>query len=303
MNRRAVLILGTIVALLIAYTFYWFDVKGDVVARYNTWKSEQVAAGATIVCDMKSDGFPFAVTLRCPDFKYERADAFRIAIPDLKLAVNPLTPFRVTATSDSASKFFFYKANYTFTTKGLMVSVARPLFKPRGKNDNGLFVQAHLTSLGLDENHKVALGNLIQDLSFKAKLKGIAPQLDNKKSIDAWRDSEGSIELDRVVLNWGSLVVNAKGNLTLDKTDQPNALLNSTISGYEQAIDVLREQNQVQPIVASVIKAALKLLEDPNAPANEAKTIRVPITIKNNKLSIAGVDITSWEPYPVPSAR
>ena len=300
MNRRAALTLGIIIALLIAYIFYWFDVKADVVARYTTWRSEQVTAGATITCDPSTGGFPFAVTLKCDDFKYERPDTFRISVPDLKLSVNPLTPFRITATSDSASKFFFYKANYTFTTKGLMLSVARPLFKPHNKNDNGLFVQAKLTSLGLDENHKVALGNLVQELSFKAKLKGEAPQLDNKKSIEAWRNAEGSIELDRVYLNWGSLTVNAKGNLTLDKNYQPNALLNSGVSGYEQAIDVLREQNQVQPIVASVIKAALKLLEDPKAPANEAKIIHVPVTIKDNKLSIAGVDITSWDPYPVP---
>ncbi len=300
MNRRTALILGILIALLIAYTFYWFDAKDDVVTRYTNWQKEQIAAGATIKCDVKTDGFPFAVTLRCDDFKYERPDAFRISVPDLKLGVNPLTPFRITATSDSASKFFFYKANYTLTTKGLMLSVARPLFKAHGKNDNGLFVQARLTSLGLDENHKVALGNLVQELSFKAKLKGIAPQLDNKKSIEAWRDNEGSIEFDRVLLNWSSLTINAKGGLMLDKNNQPNAALNSTISGYEQAIDVLREQNQVQPIVASVIKAALKLLEDPKTPANEAKTIRVPITIKDNKLSIAGVDITSWEPYPVP---
>ncbi len=300
MNRRAALTLGISVALLVIYIFYWFDVKGDVVARYEAWQKEQIAQGASINCDMNTGGFPFAVTMRCNDFKYERPDVFRISVPDLKLAVNPLTPFRITATSDNTSKFFFYKANYTFTTKGLMLSVARPLFKPHSKNDNGLFVQAHLTSLGLDENHKVALGNLVQELSFKAKLKGIAPQLDNKKSIEEWRDSEGSIEFDRVLLNWGSLTINAKGNLTLDKNDQPNATLNSSISGYEQAIDVLREQNQVQPIVASVIKAALKLLEDPKTPAGEAKTIRVPITIKDSKLSIAGVDITSWDPYPVP---
>ncbi|MDX1921679.1 MAG: DUF2125 domain-containing protein [Alphaproteobacteria bacterium] len=300
MNRRAALLLGILVALLIAYIFYWFDVKANVVAQYNTWQKEQTAAGATISPDISVGGFPFAVTLRSDNFKYERADAFRINIPDLKLSVNPLTPFRITATSESPAKFYFFKANYTFTTKSLMVSVARPLFKARGKNDNGLFVQVRLTSLGLDESHKVALGNLVQELSFKAKVKGVSPMWDDKKSVEAWRDSEGSIDLDRVFLNWGSLLVNAKGNLVLDKDNQPNATLSSTISGYEQAIDVLRDQNQVQPIVASVIKAALKLLEDPKTPPGEVKTIRVPVTIKDSKLSIAGVDITSWDPYPVP---
>lgn len=300
MNRRAALSLGILVAILIAYIFYWFDVKSDVVARYSAWQKEQTAAGATISPDISVGGFPFAVTLRCDDFKYERPDAFRISVPDLKLSVNPLTPFRITATSESASKFYFYKANYTFTTKALMVSVARPLFKPHGKNDNGLFIQVRLTSLGLDETHKVALGNLVQELSFKAKLKGVPPMFDDKKSIESWRDAEGSVDLDRVFLNWGSLLVNSKGNLTLDKNLQPNATLSSTVSGYEQAIDVLRDQNQVQPIMASVIKAAFKLLEDPKTPPTEAKTIHVPIQIKDSKLSIAGVDITSWDPYPVP---
>lgn len=300
MNRRAALSFGIFVALLIAYIVYWFDMKADVVAHYTAWQKEQTAQGATISSDLEAGGFPFAITLRCSDFKYERPDVFRISVPDLKLSVSPLTPFRITASSDSASKFFFYKANYTFTTKSLSVSVARPLFKAQSKDDNGLFVQAKLTSLGLDERHKVALGNLIQELSFKAKFKGEAPLLDNKKSIEEWRDSDGRIDLDRVYLNWGSLLINAKGILNLDKTLQPSTTLSSGISGYEQAIDVLREQNQVQPIVASVIKAALKLLEDPSAPPNEPKTIHVPITIKDNKLSIAGVDITSWDPYPVP---
>ncbi|NDE90937.1 MAG: DUF2125 domain-containing protein [Alphaproteobacteria bacterium] len=300
MNRRAALSLGIFTALFIAYIFYWFDVKADALAHYKNWQREQIAAGATISGDMEVGGFPFAITLRSDDFKYERPDVFRFHVPDLKLTINPLTPFRVTASSDSSSKFYFYKPNYTFTAQSLMLSVAHPLFKAHSKKDNGLFVQVRLTALGLDENHKVALGNLVQELSFKAKLKGVAPRLDDKQSIENWRDNEGSVELDRVFLSWGSLVVNAKGTVTLDKQDQPVASLSSIISGYEQAIDVLRDQNQVQPIVASVIKAALKLLEDPNTPANEAKTIRVPIQIKDSKLSIVGVDITSWDPYPVP---
>jgi hypothetical protein len=300
MKRRTLISLGILIALFVIYVFHWFNVKHEVEARYTAWAKEQVTAGATINADMKVRGFPLAVTMHSNDFKYERPDAFRIHVPDLKITVNPLTPFRVTATSNTGSQFFFHKANYTFSTQNLSLSIARPLFEAHNAKDNGLFVHAHLTALGLDESHKVALGNLIQELSFKAKLKGQAPMFDDKKSIEAWRDAGGTVEFDRVFLNWGSLLVNGKGTATLDKNNQPAATLSSTISGYEQAIDVLRDQNQVQPIVASVIKAALKLLEDPDAPKDQQKNIRVPVTIKDSTLSIAGVNITSWDAYPAP---
>lgn len=299
-SRRASIICVVVLAVLLAaYVLYWNSLSNELNTRYAAWIETEAKTGGIIKGEVTRGGFPFMVALNIKEFSFDKDGFTRIAAPNVQLSLRPWSPFRITANAYQGGTFFFTKLDYGFSTQGASVSIARPLFRPRSMRNNGLFVNLSLEGVGLDERQKVALGNFIQSLSFRAKVKGILPDVSSKAEVDAWRKDGGTVELDRMNLVWGSLSMMGKGTLALDKDFQPQAAFSTTVYGYEQAVDVMRDQGQIKPIVASVIKAALKMLEDEEA-NNQSQTIRVPITIQNNALSVAGVNITSWEPYPWP---
>lgn len=300
LSRRASIISAALIALcLVGYVLYWNHLSDELQTRYNSWIELEAKSGGAIKGEVTRGGFPFQVSLNVKDFSFDKDGFARITAPYVQLALRPWSPFRVTANAYQGGTFFFTKLDYGFSAQGASVSMARPLFRPRSMRNNGLFVNLSLEGVGLDERQKVALGNFIQSLSFRAKVKGILPDVSNKAEVDTWRKDGGTVELDRINLVWGSLSMTGKGTLALDKDFQPQAAFSTTVYGYEQAVDVMRDQGQLKPLVASIIKAALKMLEDEEA-NSPSQTIRVPVTIQNNGLSVAGVNITSWAPYPWP---
>jgi hypothetical protein len=300
MTRRTTILLSALAVILAAgYTLHWQRLAHEIETRFGAWREEQQKGGITVQGEVERSGFPFSVTLNIRNFAYDQPQHVRISAPRLEVRVRPWTPFRVTSIAEENCQITFYKMNTSLGVQNLTLSLARPLFPPKSIKDNGFFITAHMSAISIDEKQKMALGNLVQELGFRAKIKGEPPEWDKKESIAAWRDNGGIAELDNLRLVWGSLNVNGKGTLALDKNLQPVASFSTSMDGYEQAIDVLREQGQIQPLAGSLIKAALKMLEDPKADPAAPKTIKVPVTVQDNALSVVGVKITQWEPYPV----
>lgn len=294
---------GFIAALFIvtgiaAYIFYWNSLAHALDQRFSVWEQEETKTGATLKAERRMKGFPFGVILELSDFSYDRPDFVKVVVPHIDLAINPLTPFRLTAVAEKGGQSHFYKMNYDLSAQNAVISLARPLFRARSVKNNGLFASLTLNGVGLDERQKLAMGNFVQTISFRAKVKGAAPDPMIKREVEAWRNAGGTIELDHIALVWGSVTLNGKGTLALDRDFQPQAAFSTTIMGHEQAVDVMRDQGQLKPLMASVIKAAFKMLEEEDKDKSTPQSISVPITIQNNALAIAGVIITNWDPYP-----
>lgn len=298
--HRLRFIFAALLIAVVAFTGYWFALADQAEAQFNAWKQAQMKDGAQFNAELKRTGFPWSVTLKLSNVRFEKPEIVRINAPEMKIVFPCLMPFRPMIQADAQVQFFFTRANYNLSIQKLNVTLIKPWITPQTMHDTSLVLLGEFYNLGLDPAHKVALGNLVQELDLRAKLKGAMPELSQKASLADWRDAGGVVELERIKMLWGSLGMEGKGTLALDKQFQPLGSFSSTISGYEQALDVMREQGQLQPLGASLIKAALKLLEDPKAPADEPKRVTIPITIQNNALSAAGVNLLKWEPYPLP---
>lgn len=300
MNRRLGLILTALALFILAYTAYWYEVAGRAVRAFESWQQAETQGGATVKAGLSRAGFPWTVTLKLKDFFYEKPGVLRVASPLVNMVLPAPTPFRPTFTSNETTSFYFAKAQYTLTTQSFSATMLKPWVKARSIRDTGYVAKISLYNVGLDPAYKVALGNLVQELSLRAKLKGPLPDFSSKPAVEGWRDAGGFIEIRPLHLAWGSLNVDGDGTLALNKNLQPLTSLSAAITGHEQAIDVMRDQGQLQPLPASLIKAALKLLEAPEGEKNAARKLKIPVTIQDNALSIAGVTLMNWEPYPWP---
>lgn len=301
MNLRHLSLIFVVLALLAGgYTAYWYEVAGRALAALEAWKTGEESRGATIRGAVSRSGFPFTITLAVKDFSYERAGVLRVTAPLVNITLPGLVPFRPTISADQISSFYFAKANYTLTTQKLSATFLAPWITPKTYRDTGYVVKLALYTISLDGAHKVALGNLMQEVSLRAKFMGPMPDISQKASLASWRDAGGMIDLDHLTILWGSLAVHGEGTLALDKNFQPAAALSVAVTGHEQALDVMREQGQLQPVAAGLIKAALKLLEDPDPPPYKPKEVKMPLTIQDNTLAAAGITLFTWEPYPWP---
>ncbi len=276
---------------------WWHAVALDAESRFRAWQGELAQTGGALRAHVSLRGFPFAVVLRAKDFEFEKPGLLKISAPVLDLRFSPLTPFRPAAVTDKTLTLHLMRGPARMTIDSLEVRFVRPWFGPRSSRGTGLVVKAHFEKIGL-EGVPMPLGDTIGELGFTAKIKGRPPDIFEETSLSKWRDSGGSIKIQWLKMLWGPLIFDGSGRLAIDGNFQPVAAFNGRVDGYEPAIDRLREAGSIKPLVASLFKAALKLLEnreDPGAPG-----VAVPVTIQGNALSVAGVNLAHWEPFNWP---
>lgn len=301
LRRTIILAVIFLAFFMVAYVVYWKSVAGTMERQFLNWAGSHNTADHIVKFDgPKVIGFPFTFDMELGNFTYEHKDHVRFTSPNFRVQAVAWAPFRPLFTSDEASKLEILSDNQTYTAQKFAIRVVQPWIRPRSHRDTGLYLYADLSGIGLDPSLKAGLGDAVQLVSFKAKLKGDIPDVTDAVALNRWREDGGTIELSKVRLEWLPLIVEGDGTVSLDKDMQPLASFNAALSGYLETIDVLRDTGQIKPFPASLFKAALSLLEDPNAPKDQPRSIKVPVTVQNSTLVAAGIGITKWEPIRLP---
>jgi len=81
------------------------------------------------------------------------------------------------------------------------------------------------------------LGDTIEAASLQGKFMGALPPGDPPTALAAWRDSGGTLEIQRASLQWGALALELSGTLALDKDMQPIAAIDRTIVDHDALVD------------------------------------------------------------------
>jgi len=147
---------------------------------------------------------------------------------------------------------------------------------------NGLKIELRSDGIKLPKNLRLILGRDIKSFALSAQLNGLLKSL-QKTDVEKWRDGGGTVELERFNIIYGSLKLNSKGTLSLDKNLQPIGALSARIIGHQETIDALRNAriiNSTQAFTARLIFAAMQK-SSPLGPQ-----LDVPISIQDQKLSI-----------------
>lgn len=135
------------------------------------------------------------------------------------------------------------------------------------------------------------LGRFINAVELQASLMGVLPEGDLTEAAKAWRDDGGTIEIHRLHLEWGPLVLEAGGTLALDGALQPIAGLSAIVRGYAETIDALVANGVVQHNDGETAKQVLGLLA--KAPKGGGPPeLTVPLTLQNGWIYVGPVALT-----------
>jgi hypothetical protein len=163
-----------------------------------------------------------------------------------------------------------------------------PRKRPASYRDFGLAGQVRLSHARLAKPLK-PLGDTIEAASLQGKFMGALPPGDPPTALAAWRDSGGTVEIQRASLQWGPLALELNGTLALDKDMQPIAAMTGTIVDHVALVDAAIAAGMVPAKRANLIKLVLDLLAKPGPDGK--RRVTAPLTVEDGKLAIGKVEI------------
>lgn len=127
-----------------------------------------------------------------------------------------------------------------------------------------------------------ALGDHIEELALGLTVKGPLQGGNLVKSIAAWRDAGGTVELDHLQLDWGGLAATATGTIALDQDLQPIGGFSGAIEGYDRVLRALVQDGRMRAEDAGLARLALAMLA--KAGPDGQPQIATSFTIQNGQM-------------------
>jgi hypothetical protein len=135
------------------------------------------------------------------------------------------------------------------------------------------------------------LGDAITQLDADATLSGAVPSTGGFAARAAsWRDSGGSLAVSRLGLAWGDFTVASSARIGLDAQLQPVAAVTARMSGYDAAVDALRDGGMMAAGPATAIKAVLGLMAQ-ISPEGGAPVVELPLTVQDGLLTAGRIPL------------
>jgi len=146
-----------------------------------------------------------------------------------------------------------------------------------------------LGGLTLPPSAESPLGRDVGKLEIEGAVMGALPEFEDEAELrDAlarWRDDGGTLELDRVVADWGALELTGDGTFALDGALQPIGAMSAMIVGHDAVIDALVANGAVDPRDGSLAKVVLSVLSKPS-PVDGRPELTVPLSLQDGHLWI-----------------
>jgi hypothetical protein len=184
-----------------------------------------------------------AIALRLKEADVEAVGHVRARIADLRLTLPPQAPQSHTDAAFSLA----------LQTEGVELPVAVP-----------------------------TLGGTIDQLTLDATLRGAIPAGQLPQALAAWRDRGGTVELDKLDLDWGPLGATATGTLALDDQLQPIGGFSGAVRGYDRIMAVLVQTGHMRASEAGLARLALAMLA--KAGPDGRPEIETSFTIQNGQM-------------------
>ncbi|MBM3512536.1 MAG: DUF2125 domain-containing protein [Alphaproteobacteria bacterium] len=144
----------------------------------------------------------------------------------------------------------------------------------------------------------MTIGPFARDLeraTINAQLIGEIAPGPLSKSLDAWRNRGGTLNLQRLELRWPPLGLSGSATIALDETLQPIGAGALTLTDFMETVDKLTEQDVLQPGAASAARVMLGLMA--RKPTNGgASEINLSLSIQDGKLSAGPLPLMEIPP-------
>jgi hypothetical protein len=135
------------------------------------------------------------------------------------------------------------------------------------------------------------LGPLISNLTIEGALDGPVPHARSlAERAAAWRDGGGTLDIQRLALNWGPLDLTCSATLALDEQLQPMGAGSARVVGYAETLDALATHGAISRSAATAAKAVLSLLAH-NPEDGSPPDVEVPLTLQYRTLLMRQVPL------------
>ncbi len=158
-----------------------------------------------------------------------------------------------------------------------------PAAAPRTGTDTGFPLAIDLRQLRVPEP-PVGFGPTLDELALGVTVKGKLPEGPLAPALAAWRDAGGTIEVDRLLVEWSGLGITASGTVALDRALQPMAAFSGGFDGFDAVINALVTADLMTEEQAALVRIALNTLARPG-PDGKPQIV-APFTIQNSRVYI-----------------
>lgn len=153
------------------------------------------------------------------------------------------------------------------------------------------------SGIALPEGMAWPLGRTVAEIALAARLIG-APLGEGPwpQAVAGWLEAGGHVAIERLALVYGPLSLAGDGTLAIDRQGQPSGELSLRIAGLPPTVDALVDRGILSPGAAETVLALAQAL----APAGPDGTVVLPLTLRNQALTLGGMTVARVPPLPLP---
>ncbi|MFP5512724.1 MAG: DUF2125 domain-containing protein [Alphaproteobacteria bacterium] len=171
----------------------------------------------------------------------------------------------------------------------LDVGAAQPDQPPAERTTAGLTLTLSADGLTLPDGLVPTLGREVKRTELTLRVMG-APPRPEPASLSAWSRDGGTVEVDRLALDWGPLGAVLSGTLALDAQLQPQAALTAEIRGAPAILDAVKPM--MRPNEAAIARTVLTMLARPTGPNGEP-VVTAPVTVQDRALFVGPLRVAA----------
>ena len=330
----ALALLGLILAVL---TAYWFHVAGELRKGIDDFATRKRAEGWRVTLDsVVLEGFPFTVTarlegvdLRHPAGLSWHGEAVSVSIPllnplNIRVALpgmHILGGFGRSAILSAGKADLDLHLDRDGDLAGLVFSggalaLEQPGLDPLtlseiklvydrftppdpGHEHPSAGLTLSLRGLDLPDMSGLPLARRIESFQVEARVMGTIAGGPPLAALAAWSHDGGTVELDRIALDWAPLSLEADGTLALDPALQPLIATSAHVRGFGEVVVRLVQAGLVEPGMASAAQLMLGILARPDPLGRP--TLTIPVTLQDGILTAGQIRVMRVPPLPLPS--
>ena len=156
-------------------------------------------------------------------------------------------------------------------------------------------IDAALSDIELSDAVEAPFRRRLDRVRAQAALTGNIPEGAVPVALAGWRDGGGTVELETLHIQAGSLMLDATGTLALDRDMRPIGAFTARLHGYGEVLDALVAAGAANATHAATAKIVLDLLATP-ADDGGPPILEVPISLQDGRLFVGPVSLLRIPP-------
>ncbi|OIQ93694.1 hypothetical protein GALL_243770 [mine drainage metagenome] len=330
-KAAAALALAAALLFFALYSAWWLSLSRLMKQSLDDWAAQRMAAGWTVTTGSRATrGFPGPVRLVLDAPSVMDAAGNRWQGPELSVSLSPLHPDHVKILAPGRHILTLahgLPVEIKARQAGVVVALSPAGWRQAdlslagveafgGRLEAATAVLTRLTASGrpVDERTAsfrlrfdlagltlpdlpgLALGRSLRSATLQARLMGAPGKGDLKSALAAWRDGGGTLEVDRLALDWPPFTLEGQGTLALDDAMQPMFSSSCAVGGLFEGLNRLAQSGVVRRQDAMMAHMVLNALAHPGPDGQPRVT--VPLSLQRQSLYLGPLRLLTVAKLP-----